>query len=139
MDPRAIARATDHKAVPSLRASFWDGAFASAMTGFTADYFTPFLLALGGTTQAVGVLSALQNVASALGHLASPDWTVSIRSRRVIINASVFVQAVVLLFMAVLARSCSPLLAFFMALVFLFAGSGAVSLPAWMSLMSDLI
>ncbi len=35
-----------HAVKKSLRASFWDGVFAAGMVGLTAEYFTPFALAL---------------------------------------------------------------------------------------------
>ena len=52
----------------SLRFSILDGIFANAMAGFTQDYFTPFLLLLGGQVKHVAALTALPNLSSSVGH-----------------------------------------------------------------------
>ncbi len=123
----------------SLKASFWDGAFASGMRGFTQDYFIPFLLLLGGSSGQVGILNAMQNLFASLGHWKAADLTAQIRSRLKIIVSFVFLQALVLLIMALTAFSCSSLLLLFIVLASLFSAFGALSLPPWGSLMSDLI
>ncbi len=123
----------------SLKFSFKDGIFVSAMIGFTQDYFTPFLLLLGGTAKEVGILSSLPNFVSALVQLKSADSTEKVGSRKTIINIFVFLQAVMLVPMAVVAilKGVSPVV--FILLVTLFTGFGAFAAPAWSSLMSDLV
>ncbi|MBU0877996.1 MAG: hypothetical protein KKD55_00105 [Candidatus Omnitrophica bacterium] len=43
------------------------------MTAFTQEYFTPFLLLLGGTVRHVGLLNALPNLMASLAQLKSAD------------------------------------------------------------------
>jgi MFS family permease len=139
MDPKHVARKSDGRAAATLRVSFWDGVFASGMLGFSSDYLTPFVLLMGGTPGHVGILNALQNGSSALAQLKSADWTARLGARRPIINNFVFLQALTLLAMAGVAHACAPMILLFMGLVVLFSFFGAMSLPAWMSLMSDIV
>ena len=123
----------------TLRISFKDGIFASAMMGFTQDYFTPFLLLLGATAKDIGIVSSLSNFFSALVQLKSADLTEKAGSRKTIINLFVFLQAVMLIPMAIVAATggTSPIV--FIIFVTLFTSFGAFAVPAWSSLMSDLI
>ncbi len=123
----------------SLNASFKEGVFAGAMTGFTQEYFTPFLLLLGGTVRHVGFLSAMPNLIASLVQLKSADIVDWIKSRKKIIVSFVFLQAITLLPMiaAALFKRSSP--ALFILLVVLYTSCGALVSPAWGSLMSDLI
>ncbi len=123
----------------SLRYSLKDGIFASVMTGFTQDYFTPFLLLLGGSARLVGVLSFLPNFFAALFLLKSADVTHKIGSRKKIINIFVFLQAFMLFPMALMALFKIKLPFFFIVLVTLFTAFGAFANPPWGSLMSDLV
>jgi len=123
----------------TLRYSFREGLFASGMLGFTQDFFTPFLLFLGGTARQVGLLSALPNLFASMVQLKSPDFVRSLRSRKKIINAFVFLQGLTVLFIAgtaIFGILSAPAL---IGLVALFTGFGALALPAWSSLMGDLI
>ncbi|MDD5085563.1 MAG: MFS transporter [Candidatus Omnitrophica bacterium] len=123
----------------SLRFSLLDGIFASGTTGFTQDYFTPFLLALGGTVGEVGILSALPNLFASVAQLGSADFAERMKSRRKIINAFVLLQALVLLPIAVIAFRGNANIGIFIALAVSFTAFGAVVLPPWGSLMSDLV
>ncbi|MBU0548817.1 MAG: MFS transporter [Candidatus Omnitrophica bacterium] len=135
MDPKQDTQKTSR----SLKFSFRDGIFASAMIGFTQDYFTPFLLLLGGTVRHVGMLNALPNLFGSLIQVKSADITEKIKSRRKTINIFVFIQAFMLLPMAIVALRGGISPAVFIAFVTLFASCGAISTPAWGSLMSDLV
>jgi len=123
----------------SLRFSFLDGIFASAMTGFTQEYFTPFLLLLDATAKQVGILNALPNLFASLIQLKSADITDRLGSRKLIIRVFVFFQAVLLLPMVSIALSGKVMPSVFIFVVVLFASSAAFSTPAWGSLMSDLV
>lgn len=129
----------NHKINKSLRFSFLDGAFASGMTGFTAEYFTPFLLLLGATAKHVGMLSALPNLFSSLVQLKSADFTERLKSRKKIINIFVFLQAIMLLPMAIIALLGGATPIIFILVVVLFAAFNAIATPAWASLISDLV
>jgi MFS family permease len=135
----SVAYSGDEKVKRSLKASFFDGVFASGMTGFTQEYFTPFLLLIGGTAGHVGILNALQNLAASLTQLKSADLTAYLRSRKKMFNFFVFLQAFMLLPMALAALFCFASPFVFIGLVVFFAGFGALALPAWGSLMSDLV
>ena len=65
----------------SLRFSFCDGIFASGMIGFTQDFFTPFLLLLGGGAGLVGLLSSIPNLISAFLQFKTADLSETIGSR----------------------------------------------------------
>ncbi|MCJ7507600.1 MAG: MFS transporter [candidate division Zixibacteria bacterium] len=123
----------------TLRFSFLDGIFASGMTGFTQDYFTPFILHLGATVKQVGFLSALPNLFGALMQLKSADVTDKLKSRKRVITLFVFLQAVMLLPMVALSLLGEAKVAIFIAIVTLFISLGAFVLPAWGSMMSDII
>ena len=130
----------DHDKVnKSLRFSFLDGIFASSMVGFTQEYFTPFLLLLGATAKHIGALSAFPNLFASLTQLKSADLTDKLGSRKRIINIFVFLHALMILPMAAIALLgvARPLI--FIFVVILFTSLGAFAIPAWSSLMSDLV
>lgn len=128
----------DQKAA-SLRFSFLDGIFAGGMFGFTQDYFTPFILAIGATVQQVGALNALPNLFASLVQLKSADFTEISGSRKPIINIFVFCQALMLLPMVLMALAGRHSIPFFISAVVLFTSFGAFSGPAWASMMADLV
>jgi len=123
----------------SLKVSLLDGIFACLMTGFTQDYFAPFLLLIGATAQDIGMLNAVPSLAGALVQFNSADMVEKVRSRRRIICWFVFCQALTLLPMAFLAMSGKGSPAIFIGLVTVFVSLGAFAVPAWSSLMSDLV
>ncbi|MBI5644013.1 MAG: MFS transporter [Deltaproteobacteria bacterium] len=123
----------------SLRYSIGDGVFASLMNGFTLDYFTPFLLLLGGGARHVGFLSALPNLFSSLIQLKSADIAEKMRSRKRLINIFVLIQALMLIPMVMTFKLGEFKAASFIAIVVLFTSCGAFVAPAWGSLMADLI
>lgn len=130
----------DNKVKKSLRASLWDGVFASVMVGLTQDYLTPYALALKATVKQIGLLSSLPNLCAALVQLKSADFTEHLSSRKRIILISVFFQALMLLPVLLIPygfRNSQPIL--LIILVVFFTGFGAVSLGAWLSLMSEYI
>lgn len=129
----------DKRSDKSLRYSIRDGVFASMMTGFTADYFTPFLLVLGGTVKHVGILNALPNLFASIIQLKSPAFTEKFKSRKKVIDIFVLLQALLMLPMAISFLFGSFRVAVFIAIVTLFTSVGAVVAPAWGSLMADLV
>lgn len=129
----------DENVKKSLNASFLDGVFASGMTGFTQEYFTPFLLLLGATAKHVGALTAFSNLFNSLIQLKSADLTERLKSRRKIINIFVFFQALMLLPMLSIAISRGTRPIIFIGIVVLFTCFGAIVMPPWASLMSDLV
>ncbi|MCX5708650.1 MAG: MFS transporter [Candidatus Omnitrophica bacterium] len=127
-----------HAIKKSLRVSFWDGVFAAAMTGLTAEYFTPYALALKASVSQIGLLTALPSLAGSFSQLKSADITESVGSRRKVICFLVFLQALVLLpvvFVPHLFKNWA--VGSLIVLVSLFNVFGAFSLPVWQSLMTD--
>ncbi|MFH2137856.1 MAG: MFS transporter [Candidatus Omnitrophota bacterium] len=129
----------EDKKKKSLKISVIEGAFASAMTGFTQDYFVPFLLLLGAPAQYVGILNAAPNLAGALVQLNSTPLVQRFNSRKKMINILVLLQAVMLIPMGVMAILHLKQPIVFIGLVVLFTCFGALANPAWGSLMSDLV
>lgn len=129
----------DNKVNKSLKFSFWDGVFSAGMVGFTQEYFTPFLLLLGGTARHVGMLSALPNFFAALGQLKGPDISDKVRSRKKVINLFVFFQAIMLLPMILISLMGWTKPVIFISIAVLFTACGALANPPWSSLMSDLV
>ena len=123
----------------TLRYSYLDGIFAAVMVGFTQDYFVPFLLLLGATARHVSILSALPSLCSALLQLKSPDFAEKLKSRRKTILIFVGLQALMLVVMSLAAFKGGTVPAVFIILVVCFATFGALMMPPWGSLMSDLI
>jgi MFS family permease len=116
-----------------------DGVFASGMIGFTQDYFTPFLLFLGGSAREVAFLTSLPNVVASLVQLKTIDVIRTLRSRKGAITVFVFLQALTLFFIALLVGIDAITAALFILLVTLFTSFNAIATPAWGSLMSDLV
>jgi len=134
-----LRTAKDERSHKSLEYSYKDGAFAAAMTGFTQDFFAPFLLLLGGTARHIGMLNALPNLCAALVQLKSPDFSEWVGSRRVIVNSALFLQACMLIPMACVAFEGGTAKYAFIAMVVLFTAFNAVAMPPWSSIMCDLV
>lgn len=123
----------------SLKYSFFNGIFASAMTGFVNEYLTPFILLLGGTTRQVGALNAFPNIFAALAQMKSANIVERLKSRKKMVGIFVFFQALILLAITIITflRRMRPdtLIVF----IILLTCCGAVVNGAWGSLMSDLV
>ncbi len=123
----------------SLRYSVKDGVFLSLMNGFTLDYFTPFLLLLGGSVRHVALLSALPNLFASLIQLKSPYFVDRFRSRKRLISIFILLQALMLPPMIAAHLFGTSSVAAFIAVATLFTAFGAFINPAWGSLMADLV
>lgn len=128
----------DEKIKKSLKASFLDGIFASCMVGLTADYITPYALALKATVGQIGFLNSLPNLVASLFQLKSADVTEKLGSRKRIINLCVFLHALswlpIILIPFLFKENRAIVLVLF---VTLYASLGGFAVPAWSSLMSD--
>lgn len=122
----------------SLRNSFLDGAFCSAMIGFTDQYITPFAIALKATSAQIGMLTAFPNLISSLVQLKSADVTEHLRSRIRIIRIFVLLHALMFLPIFLIPVIFSANRALWLILfVTLAASFNAFPGPAWVSLMAD--
>lgn len=133
------ANITEAEADKSLKISFKEGIFSSAMTGFTQEYFTPFLLLLGGTVQHVGFLNAFANFIASLIQLKDADIVNWLGSRKKTVMIFVFLQSMMLIPMVVVALFQENSPALFIMLVILLTCCGSLANPAWGSWMSDLV
>jgi MFS family permease len=131
---------THNKVRKSLTVSFIDGIFASCMVGMTADYITPYALALKATLRQIGFLSALPSLASSLVQLHSPDMTEKLKSRKTMINVFVLLHALMgipIILIPYLFKS-QPVI-FLIVFVTLFTAFNALAAPPWASLMSKYV
>lgn len=122
----------------SLKSSFLDGIFASCMVGMTADYITPYALALKATNSQIGFLSAIPNLSASLVQLKSPDITERLRSRKKIINIFVLLHTLmgIPIILIPYLFKWQPII-FLIIFITLFTGFNAFAGPAWSSLMSE--
>jgi MFS family permease len=124
----------------TLRNSVFDGVCHSAMLGLTQSYVVPFALALKATTAQVGLLSSLPSLVMAFSQLAAPRLTRKAGSRKRLILPVVLVHA--LMWIPVL---LIPYLFpgdkvwWLIGLMTLSAVFGSLALPAWGSMMADLV
>ncbi len=123
----------------SLRYSYYNGIFASCMTGLTQEYLTPFLLLLNAAPKHVGFLNAFPNLFASLVQLKSAEVTEKLQSRRKMVCFFVLLQALTLLLMSFMAFTGLKSPAIFITVVILFSLFAAIHTPAWSSLMVDLV
>lgn len=124
----------------SIAYSLWDGVFASGMFGLTTDYITPYALVLKANVREIGTLSALSNLSSSLVQLKSADFSEKLKSRKKIINLSVFLHALMfipLIFIPYIFKA-NPIF-FLILFVVLLNSFNAFAGPPWTSLISEYI
>lgn len=109
------------------------------MNGFTLDFFTPFLLLLGGTVKHVSVISALPNFFASFIQLKSPDITEKFKSRKKVIKIFMLLQALMLIPMLVSFSFGSWRLTVYISTLVLFTSFGSFIMPPWGSIMADLV
>jgi MFS family permease len=124
----------------TLRNGVLDGACHSAMLGLTQSYIVPFALALRATTAQIGLLSSIPNLTMALSQLAAPRLTERAGSRKRFILVVVLMHALmwipVLLVPYLFPGDKVWWLIGFMTLT---AVSGSLAVPAWGSMIADLV
>lgn len=123
----------------SLKLSVSEGVYASVMAGFTQDFFTPFVLLMGGAAQHVGILTALPSLIASTIQLKAAQLPEKVGSRKKIFTFFVFLQAlslIPLILIGITGKKCLPgvILA-----VTVFVSCGVLSTPAWASMMSELV
>ena len=123
----------------NLKNSFRDGLFAASMSGFTLEFFAPFLILLGAPLKHMAWLNAIPNLFAALIQIRVPELMEKLRFRKKTILIFVFLQALCLLPMPFVQHLGFFKEVAFILLVTLFTGCGALAAPAWGSLMSDII
>ena len=124
----------------TLKNGILDGASHSAMLGLTQSYVVPFALALRATTAQIGLLSSIPNLTMALSQLAAPRLTERAGSRKHFILVVVLLHALmwipVLLVPYLFPGDKVWWLIGFMTLTAVF---GSLAVPAWGSMMAELV
>ena len=124
----------------TLRNSVFDGASHSAMLGLTQSYVVPFALALRATTAQIGLLASIPSLTMALSQLAVPRLIRRAGSRKRLILPVVLIHALmwipVLLVPYLFPGDKVWWLIGFMTLSAVF---GSLAIPAWGSMMADLV
>ena len=132
--------ARDAQTNRSLQHSVYDGMAFAAMAGGGETYFTAFALFLRATAGQVAILSTLPSLIGSLAQFLSVWLEHRLRHRKTVILAGALCQACIWIPLALLAvfppaSAVSWLLLFFS----LHYGAGHLTLPAWTSLMSDIV
>lgn len=122
----------------SLDTSLYKGIFGVLTTGFTQEFFTPFILFLGAGARHVGILNGAMNLFSSLIQLFSAEIVERFRSRKKMVSVFIIVQLAALA--AIVALTVTGRMHYwaFIALAVLFVGAGTVFQPAWASFLCDL-
>lgn len=113
--------------------------FGCVMAGLTQDYFAPLLLFIGGNAQSVGLMNSSFNLASSLVQILSADLAEKLGSRKKMIGIFVFFQFLMLLGLAFIVWNRIFNQTFIITAVVLFISMGALTNPAWVSLITDLV
>ena len=124
----------------SLKLSVMDGGAYAAMLGLIQNYVTPLALVLKATTAQVGLLASIPNLVVALSQLAAPDLSERAGTRKRFILPMVFLHAIMyipILLIPFIIQSSQVY--WLIAFVTVSAVLGAISNPAWGSLMADLV
>jgi len=128
----------------TMKGSIKEGAFASIMSGAGDGYITPFALAIGANNFQVGLIRSLAGLLAPLGQLKG-SRLMEKYSRKKILVTFVALQALIwfpIIFLGVLFLQ-EFLLAYLpyalILLYLLYAIFGALSYPAWFSLMGDVV
>lgn len=131
---------TEPTAERSRRYGIREGAFQALMQGGGENYLSAFALLLHATPFHIGLLSALPQLVGTWAQLLSVKVLTKLRHRRPLILGGAAVQAMMwlpLLALALLAPANGPWL--LIACAIAYYASGHFAVPAWNSLMADLI
>ena len=131
MDPK--------KRLINWRLAMGEGIFSAIMTGFTQDYFVPFILLLGATVRQVGFLSALPNLFAALVQIKSTELADFIGSRKKTIVFNAILQIVFLGVVVAMVFSGVTDIWAFIGLAVLFTIAGALLSPSYASILIDFV
>ncbi|MBI2546439.1 MFS transporter [Candidatus Woesearchaeota archaeon] len=127
------------KVEKSLNTTIKDAMASSVMQGLTQSYIIPFALALKASNTIIGLLASFPELIGAFFQLFEPALLKLIKSRKKIMVAAAFLQAIVwipILLIPYIANGNTWLL---LALITLQAGIGALVVPVWNSILGDLV
>jgi len=123
----------------SLDISLYKGAFGVLTTGFTQEFFTPFILFLGATARHVGILNGALNLFSSLIQLFSAEIVERFKSRKKMVSVLIIVQLAALSVIVALTIAGRMHYWIFIILAVLFVAAGTFFQPAWASFLCDLV
>ncbi|HCI44570.1 MAG TPA: hypothetical protein DE315_03445 [Candidatus Omnitrophica bacterium] len=123
----------------SLDISLYKGAFGVLTTGFTQEFFTPFILFLGATARHVGILNGALNLFSSLIQLFSAEIVERFKSRKKMVSVFIIVQLAALSVIVALTIAGRMHYWIFIVLAVLFVAAGTFFQPAWASFLCDLV
>lgn len=123
----------------SLDISLCKGAFGVLTTGFTQEFFTPFVLFLGATARHVGVLNGAVNLFSSVIQLFSAEIVERFKSRKKMVSVFIIVQLAALATIVALTAAGRMHYWAFIALAVVFVAAGTFFQPAWASFLCDLV
>ncbi|MEO5357934.1 MAG: MFS transporter [Nitrospirae bacterium YQR-1] len=123
----------------NLQNSFFDGVFFALMTGFTQDFFVPFLLNMGGGTRHAGLIFAIPNLAASILQVKGADLVEKLKSRKLAITIFVSLQCVTLALIAYFSFTPGVSIWVFIVTVTVFTGFGSLSLPPLGSLVTEFV
>lgn len=123
----------------SLDTSLYKGIFGVLTTGFTQEFFTPFILFLGAGARHVGILNGTMNMVSACVQLFSAEIVEKFRSRKKMVSVFILVQLAALLTIVALSAAGKMHYWTFIILAVVFVTAGTVFHPAWLSFLCDLV
>lgn len=130
----------EEKKKKTLTYSILDGSAWSVMAGFGESYLAPFAIALRATNQQIAMLFSLPQWLGSIFQLYSTKAMDIVKSRKKLINITVFLQALTwipIFLLPFFFRNYSiAFLIFFVCFYWIF---GQFAAPAWNSLMGDLV
>lgn len=127
---------------PSMRASINDGMSHAVMMGCGETYFNVFSIFLKATTLQVGLISTLPQFLGAVMQWAGAINLDRIRSRRRVVMTGALIQALTFLPIAllpILSRNRYQSIILLLLFVVIYHGANGAGVPAWNSLIGDLI
>src|SRR5690349_12392163 len=135
---RAIDSPLEQKVQRSLTYCWQEGIAAQVMVGIVDYYLIPFALVLGATNQQVGLLVGIPNFLSSIFQLFAVGAVHLLGSRLRLLNTGLFIQAVFLLPVGLLAYLTLPHpIGILIVLITIYKIIGSLIGPAWGSLVSE--
>jgi len=130
----------DHKIRRSLKRSLFNDIFANITGGFSDTFIAPYALAMRASPSLIALLVAVPSITGSCVQLASAALTERLGSRKRLIVISIFCH--ILMWIPLIAVPYvvpSNTVIVFIFLYAIYVSFGATQVPAWSSLMADLV
>jgi MFS family permease len=122
----------------SMKASIIEGSFRSASSNMTSNYTTPYALSIGATNSQIGMIGAMQNLASTLVQLPGakiPNYI----SRKTLSMTSIALQYLLWIPIILIAFLPIPAITALIIILALISALGSIRGPAWTSMIADIV